>query len=186
MPSRYIYITLLLLLLKPSQVYCQSKDNYSSSSLLSSGKWIKIAVVKDGVYRIDFNKLKQTGLANPSEPRIYGNNQGQLSFYNDGSSDDDLKEISIHKVTGSDGILGEGDYILFYAEATGRWRFKTQDKTWSFIRHNYSDTAFYFITSSATEGKIIGQQPEPQGPKMPSRRKSTSWHGRLAGSWHAT
>lgn len=161
MPIRYIYITFLFLLFKGLCVYGQAKDNYSSSSVLSNGQWLKIAVVKEGIYRIDYNKLKQIGLTNPSEPKIYGNNQGQLSYYNNGNAPDDLTEIAFHKVAGTDGVLGEGDYILFYAEATGKWKFNNQNKSWSFSRHNYSDTAFYFITSSALEGKIVQQQQEP-------------------------
>ena len=77
----------------------------------------------DGIYRIDYSKLKQLGLENPSNPRIYGNNFGQLSYYNDDPKPDDLKELSIFMNTGSDGIFNEGDYLLFYAKSTGKWIF---------------------------------------------------------------
>ena len=130
-------------------------ESYSSSSVLSSGKWYKIAVTEDNIYRIDFSRLKQLGLDYPSNPRIFGNNQGQLSYFNDGSGPDDLKEIAIYTYTGSDGIFNEGDYLLFYGKGTNRWIYDNSTGDFNYLRHNYSDTAFYFITSGPLQGKRI-------------------------------
>ena len=55
-----------------------AKDSLFISSVLSSGEWFRIAVTADGIYRIDYSKLKQLGLADPSNPRIFCNNSGQL------------------------------------------------------------------------------------------------------------
>ena len=136
-------------------------ENYSSSSVLSSGKWFKIAVTKDGIYRIDYQKLKQLGLENPSNPRIFGNNCGQLSYFNDGSNPDDLKEIAIYLNNGSDGIFNEGDYLLFYCKGTHRWIYDDINNDFIYLRHNYSDTAFYFLTSSGSPGKRIWTGKDP-------------------------
>lgn len=137
------------------------KDNYSLASKLSSGKWFKIAVTSDGIYRIDFSKLKQLGLEYPSNPRIFGNNSGQLSYYNDGSAPDDLNEIAIMTNTGPDGIFNEGDYLLFFAHGTGRWIFDKVKQKYNYQTHNYSDTAFYFLTSGSLPGKKIITANEP-------------------------
>ena len=88
-------------------------EDYSSSSVLSSGKWFKIAVTEDGIYRIDYSRLKQLGLEYPSNPMIFGNNNGQLSYYNDGPHADDLREIAIYAETGTDGVFNEGDFSCF-------------------------------------------------------------------------
>jgi hypothetical protein len=80
---RIFQISVSLLLLSADLFAQNSKDSYSSSSILSQGLWFKIAVTSDGIYRIDYSKLKQLGLENPSNPRIFGNNTGQLSYYND-------------------------------------------------------------------------------------------------------
>jgi hypothetical protein len=113
--------TFYLLLLSVNLNAQKAKDIYSSSSVLSSGDWFRIAVTSDGIYRIDYSKLKQLGLANPSNPRIFCNNWGQLSYYNNAPKPDDLKEMSIYTSTGVDGIFNEGDYLLFYGKSTGRW-----------------------------------------------------------------
>ncbi|HEX2921356.1 MAG TPA: type IX secretion system sortase PorU [Bacteroidales bacterium] len=131
-----------------------SVEDYSQSSVLSSGKWFKIAVTYDGVYRIDYSQLVLAGLDDPSSPKIYSNNKGQLSYYNDGTAPDDLAEIAVFRNTGTDGVLNGGDYILFYGQGTQRWTYEASTGEYSFNRHNYSDTAYYFITSGSA-----GKQP---------------------------
>jgi hypothetical protein len=163
--KRIFQILPIYLLLLSANLYSQnSKDSYSPSSVLSSGLWFRIAVTADGIYRIDYSKLKQLGLENPSNPRIFGNNYGQLSYYNDAPKPDDLKELSILVVTGNDGIFNEGDYLLFYAQTTGRWNYNQNTSEYDFQHHNYSDTAFYFITSGPSPGKKIPFVSEPAQP----------------------
>jgi hypothetical protein len=156
--------TFYLLLLSVNLNAQKAKDIYSSSSVLSSGDWFRIAVTSDGIYRIDYSKLKQLGLANPSNPRIFCNNWGQLSYYNNAPKPDDLKEMSIYTSTGVDGIFNEGDYLLFYGKSTGRWVYDEASKDYDYLRHNYSDTAYYFITSGSIPGKRVKFAAEPSQP----------------------
>jgi len=149
-----------------------AKENYTSSSVLSSGEWYKIAVTTDGIYRIDYSKLKQLGLVYPSNPKIFSNNSGQLSYYNSDPKPDDLRELSIYLYTGSDGIFNEGDYLLFFGKGTHRWRYNEASKSYDFIRHNYSDTAFYFLTSGASPGKRVATLTEPSQPANYSSTES--------------
>ncbi len=150
------------LLILPYSLYSQvAKDSYSSGSVLATGKWFRIAVTKDGIYRIDYSKLKQIGLDNPSNPKIFGNNKGQLSYYNNDPKPDDLKELSVFLSTGSDGIFNEGDYLLFFGQGTDRWIYNKDTKEYDFLHHNYSDTAFYFLTSGTSPGKRVTIEAEP-------------------------
>jgi hypothetical protein len=152
---RFFKILPFYLLLLPVNLNAQkAKDSYSSSSVLSSGEWFRIAITTDGVYRIDYSKLKQLGLANPSNPRIFCNNFGQLSYNNNAPKPDDLKELSIF-ISGSDTILNEGEYLLFFGKGTSRWIYNDTTGEYDFLRHNYSDTAFYFITSDSPPGKRV-------------------------------
>jgi hypothetical protein len=146
-----------------AQIHAGISSDGFSSSVLSEGIWFKVAVTADGVYRLDFSSLKQKGLENPSDPHIFCNNSGQLSYYNDGTATDDLREISIFTSTGSDGIFNEGDYLLFYGKGTHRWIYAKGE--YSYLRHNYSDTAFYFVTSGVPGGKRILPAPTPAAPE---------------------
>jgi hypothetical protein len=169
---RLIQISVFLLLLSSALFAQNSKDSYSTTSRLSSGTWFRIAVTTDGIYRIDYSKLKQLGLEYPSNPKVFGNNFGQLSYYNDAPKPDDLKELSILTVSGSDGIFNEGDYLLFYAQGTDRWKYNTATRLYDHIQHNYSDTAFYFLTSGSSPGKRISTVEEPSQPASYSSSES--------------
>ena len=140
-----ILLTSILLL----GVHHMAAEGYATASVLGSGQWIKIGVTEAGVYRLDYSRIRAMGIADPASAVLYGNNRGQLSFYNDGSAPDDLRKIAVHMETGSDGIFNEGDYLLFYAEGTHRWVFDGPETTYRFVRHFYSDTAWYFLTSQS-------------------------------------
>lgn len=167
-------IFLIGFLLAPFSLYSQKgqEEIYSANSVLSSGKWFRIAVTYDGVYRIDYSKLRQLGLENPSNPKIFCYNSGQLSYYNDSPKPDDLKELTIFTSAGADGIFNEGDYLLFYGKSTHRWIYNGSTKKYDYLRHNYSDTAFYFITSDDIPGKRISLNQEPSQPANYSSAES--------------
>lgn len=162
--KRFLQVLIFSVLILSAQdvLSLLAAESYSSSSVLASGQWFKIAVINEGIYRIDYSKLKQLGLTYPSNPRIYGNNFGQLSYYNDDLKPDDLKEISVLLVKGDDGIFNEGDYLLFYGMGTHRWKYNSSKNDYDFIRHNYSDTAYFFLTSAPDAGKIITNAPDVQ------------------------
>ena len=150
-------------------------QDYASSSVLSKGKWAKIAVTEAGIYRLDYSKIREMGIANPATVVLYGNNTGQLSFYNDGSAPDDLRKIAVNVVKGSDGIFNEGDYMFFYAEGTHRWKYQRESGNYEFLRHCYSDTAWYFLTS------------EPAGPlQVMTEAAPSQLHNRLSAATDVT
>ena len=137
----------------------KGKESFASTSVLSGGKWFKIAVLSNGVYRIDYSKLQELGLENPSDPKIFASNFGQLSYYNDDPKPDDLEQVAIWIETGSDGIFNSGDYLLFYGQGTGRWKFDRSTGQYDYRKHYYSDTAFYFLTSGKGINKKITSLP---------------------------
>ena len=150
-------------------------QDYASSSVLSKGKWAKIAVTEEGIYRLEYSKIREMGIATPTTAVLYGNNTGQLSFYNDGSAPDDLRKIAVNIVKGSDGIFNEGDYMLFYAEGTHRWKYHRATGNYEFLRHCYSDTAWYFLTS------------EPAGPiQVMAEAAPAQLHNRLSAATDVT
>jgi hypothetical protein len=135
--------------------YMAAGQDFARESLLRTGLWKKIKVTEEGIYRISWSKLAELGFADPSAVRIYGNNQGQLSYYNDDPRPDDLIEVALKKELGQDGIFNDGDYIYFYAQGTHRWKYNNLTGKYSFSRHNYSDTAVYFLTEMPGSAKSI-------------------------------
>ncbi|MCU0455589.1 MAG: type IX secretion system sortase PorU [Bacteroidales bacterium] len=171
--ARFFKIYSLLFIIVSGSLSAQkATGSYASSSLLADGRWYRIAIVRDGIYRIDYSRLRDLGLQDPSDPRIFANNQGQLSFYNSDPSPDDLKEVAIFLEKGSDGIFNTGDYILFYAQGTSRWKFNPAASVFEHVRHNYSDTAFYFLTSGKGTGSRIINSASPTAPATYSSSES--------------
>lgn len=168
MKIKILIIEILLLL----TVVTASSQNYASSSLLADGVWFKLAVTAEGVYRLDYSQLKEMGFTDPSAVALYGNNQGQLSFYNDGTAPDDLRRIRVSFETGADGTFNEGDYLLFYAEGTHRRIYDPLSDNYRFLRHHYSDTAWYFITARSEEAFVMQEAERPGEP--PTRLSSSA------------
>jgi hypothetical protein len=160
-PLIIFHLILTVLAIQNASVY--GNRNNGETSLLASGQWFKVGVTRTGVYRIDYSKLKQIGLENPQNPRIYSNNNGQLSYYNGPSIPRGFEEIPAWYSKGADGIFNEGDYLLFYASGTHRFIYNYATDNYDFSRHNYSDTAFYFITSATTSGKSMENVIQPAG-----------------------
>ncbi len=156
-------------------LYAAGQD-YAHSSLLKQGRWIRLAVTEAGIYRLDFSQIRDMGITDPSSAVLYGNNTGQLSFYNDGSAPDDLKKIAYKTETGSDGIFNDGDYLLFYAEGTHRWIYDRSSDNYKYRRHFYSDTAWYFITSMPGGAAHVANEPAPSQPhNMVSSSGDVMW-----------
>ncbi len=162
---RVLKILLLLPLLNLGEIMAQGRGEvFTPSSVLASGNWFRIGVTTEGVCRIDYSRLAQLGIDNPSSPAIYGNNHGQLSYFNNDPKPDDLREIAIYMEKGSDGVFNQGDYLLFYAKGTHRWIYDESSGEYDYLRHNYSDTAWYFITSKPEQGRLITEAEVPDEP----------------------
>ena len=128
----------------------------SQSSVLQSGSWYKLGIPTRGVYRISFDEYKNMGLPtniDPAKIRIYGNAGGMLPQANNASRPEDLQEISIHIVGGSDGVFDRGDYILFFAEGPAKIFYDQSREIFSYQNNLYSNANYYFITASTEVGK---------------------------------
>jgi len=167
MKAKSFFVTLTFLIASVTS----ASTGYVSTSVLSNGKWVKFGVTEAGIYRLDYSQIRDMGFDNPANAALYGNNTGQLSFRNDGTSPDDLRKIAIMRETGSDGIFNDGDYLLFYAEGTHRWKWDSNEGRYVFARHHYSDTSWYFITSEP--GGIMLMTTETP-PSLPHNRESSA------------
>jgi hypothetical protein len=131
-----------------------SKD-FASSSVLKegSGFWFKIAVTKDGIYKIDKVFLEACGIntsnLNPNHINIYGNGEGVLPEKNSTPRIDDLAKNSIYVHGDSDGVFNDADYILFYGWGPHRWQ-PNNANNFTRIQHLYSENSYYFINIDAT------------------------------------
>ena len=157
---RSIIAVVITILLPVTLLSQKGSDDYAQNSLLATGKWHTIKTTTEGVYKITYADLKELGFSDPSVVRLFGNNWGQLSYFNSAPFPDDLREIAIDFNKGVDGIFNEGDYLLFYSTSTHRWKYDKLSDRYQFTRHHYSDTSVYFITAMAGEPLSVATAPQ--------------------------
>ena len=137
------------------------KNNYTYAehSVLSEGDVYKIALAKDGVYKIDRSFLEGLGISlsglDPNTINIYGNGGALIPEKNFVDKADDLVKNAIHIQGESDGVFNANDYILFYGKGSDKWTLAQDDgigrKRWFHTKHYYSDSAYYFIKINDTD-----------------------------------
>lgn len=133
-------------------VLCQLvvAQNYPTQSVLSSGTWHKMAVEREGVYRVGVEQLPSLVGAAVRNVAVYGQTGGMLGETNQVSDINDLKPIPIWVSDANDnGVFDAGDYLLFYAEEASVWRYDAQKERFAYQRHAYANENCYFLTTNA-------------------------------------
>ena len=137
-------------------------QKFANNSVLSSGDWYKFGITKDAVYKISYSMLESFGLTpsaiDPRTIRIHGNGGGMLPEKNSIQRYDDLVENAILVVGENDGSFDPEDYILFYGKGPHPWKFNSTLGRFEHENNLYSDTAYYFLTFSGSNGKRITNQ----------------------------
>jgi hypothetical protein len=135
----------------------------SGSSVLSAGTWYKIKIPHSGIYKLTYDDIKSMGFTDPSAVRIFGNGGAMLPLMNGVPRYDDLLENPVYMSQGESGTFGPGDYILFYARGPVTWTYNPVSGMFEHTIHQYSDAAFYFVTTDAGVGKKITAAPVVAG-----------------------
>ncbi|PMB29350.1 hypothetical protein CEN47_13140 [Fischerella thermalis CCMEE 5319] len=140
---------------------------FKSSSVLSSGRWIKVRVERDGIYKLTPQYLASNGIQGEiriNEIAVYGNAEGLLPEVAGARKTDDLIENAVLAVDANgDGIFNGNDYILFFARNAHRWEFNTTTGTFQHVHHWYADKGVYFIRLDQPGALRITQRPEATG-----------------------
>lgn len=129
---------------------------FTSNSVLATGRWLKIAVVNSGVYRIVPEQLAAAGW-NPTQidPRrlaLFGNGGMMLPERNNSFRYDDLVENPVVVTGESDGSFDAGDALYFYGQATTAWSYNQMSIRYDHRINFYSDTTYYFLTELGRPG----------------------------------
>ncbi len=141
---------------------------YTYTSALSNGNAYKFGVAKSGVYKLDYNYLKnELGISDldnidPRTLRLYGNGGEMLAERTDDPRPDDLTENAIRVVGEQDGKFDAADYILFYATGPSPWKYRPDPKNpeISIQTNLYDNHAWYFIKTGDGPGLRVTEQPD--------------------------
>lgn len=129
---------------------------YASSSLLASGKWVKVRVAETGVYKLTYAALKQMGFSDPSKVSVHGYGGQMLSENFSTTYIDDLPSTAVFR--GS-------DYLLFYGRGPVTWNYTASTGLFSHVNNPYSSYGYYFLTDS-TETRDVPTVAQTEGASL--------------------
>ena len=124
----------------------KAANNYASNSVLSSGKWVKIRIENDGVYRIPYSKLRDWGFNNPAAVRVFGNGGSMLPKANRDERFDDLRE---------NGTWHDGESVYFYGKGTVKWTYDENKNMWVHQLNDFGNYSYYFLSEDAGVGESV-------------------------------
>lgn len=133
-------------------------SRYAESSVLSDGKWVKLRVTENAVYKLTYDDIKKMGFNDPAKIKIYGYGGWILDEDFSKSYTDDLPEVSVFLNKGSDGTFNSGDYLLFYGRGTVKWAYNSSRDVFEHENNPYSTYGSYFITESDSGPKEMKTQ----------------------------
>ena len=119
-------------------LFCISNSVFAQTdSKLSTGKWIKIGITQNGIYKIDAswldkNKIDRASL-NPKQVSLYSTNAGTLPQDLKISRPQDLEEIPIYFEGEQDNKWDASDFFIFWGNSPHKIIFDFQKK--SLTRH---------------------------------------------------
>ena len=127
-----------------------------TASVLSEGGWHQVAVVQDGVYRLDRSFLEQHGIITSADSlsglHVYGNGNGMLPQANDAPVAPDLRELAVW-------ISPSDDFLLFYGQGPDRVYYDTHQEAYRVEKHLYDTANYYFLTHNEQPGRPISTRP---------------------------
>ncbi len=150
-----ISLCALYALLIPQHLIAQA-----STSVLSEGKFYKVAVTGQGIYKLDASFLSNTAGINLSQTAasqitLWTNGGGMLPQKTTAPRIDDLREVAMYGIGTADGKVDAGDYFLFYAEGPDQWAYSDTEGRFRKTKNIYDTRNYYFICVSNREATAI-------------------------------
>ena len=121
-------------------------ERYAAHSKLQSGRWVKISITQDGMYRLTRSTLKNMGFSNPAKVRLYGYGghlQNEVLFKD--AEYDDMVEVPLY-------YSQKLDAWLFWGNGLLHWNGDTR------VVNFYANEACYFLTEEAEDAERIGTE----------------------------
>ena len=165
---RNIFLLILSATVAPSAMNAFTLDSYAPSSVLSTGRWVKISVEESGPHFISTSSLRSWGFSDPSKVRVFGYGGARIPDQLSQSSYVDDLPLVKSELTASG--------LVFYAQGPGVWTRERND-LFNHSLNPYTTKGYYYLTDSQTE---IDNTIPTEG-SAPSVTPATTFIERL---WH--
>ena len=131
----------------------------TAQSVLENGKWYKLQLEKDGIYKLSYQDFVDMGFdvnnLNPQNIQLYGNVEGVLPEANSQVVPFSLQENAIQVIDGNDDSFDSDDYIIFYGHGPDTWEFDRAFQNFHYQSHPYADYNYYYVGISDQQGKRV-------------------------------
>lgn len=113
---------------------------YAHSSALAEGRWVKVRVADDGIYKLTYDQLRAMGFADPAKVSVHGYGGYILDEdFSHGGYVDDLPATPVYR---------GADYILFYGRGPIKWTYDRKAGTFTHEVNPYATHGYYFVTDA--------------------------------------
>lgn len=118
-------------------------STYAESSVLASGRWVKVSISESGLYSLSRSTLNKWGFSDPSKVRIYGYGAKTIAdALTKANFVDDLPIVQSE--------LTDDGTVVFYGVGPETWS-ETISNRYSSKNNIYTNKGYYFITESDAE-----------------------------------
>ncbi len=126
--------------------------DFATSSLLASGKWVKVKVSREGMQQISYDQLRQWGFSDPSRVAVFG----QPGVY---YTDNDFSDEQVDDLVQTPVMHTSDGRVLFYGVADrmltpGTYSTDADEMIPDRRINIYAGYSTYFITDSQTPVQI--------------------------------
>ena len=136
------------LMRRTARAASEAGQRYAAHSVLAEGKWVKIGIETDGIYRLTRQALQKMGFRSPENVHLYGyGGHRQDELINADVDYDDLEEVPLYYSSGQDAWLFWGNGLL-------HWNGNTR------VTNHYARTACYFLTETNSSSEIRTEHAE--------------------------
>ena len=111
----------------------------ASYAPLREGHWVRLSVTRTGVHKVTFAALREAGIDNPAEVRLFGRGGAMLSEV--------LEDNSLQLTPVPTYVADEAVY--FYATGTTEWIPEVSQQTFRHQQSIYSNKGYYLATDRA-------------------------------------
>ena len=142
-----ILVVLMFCVIQSAYGMLNDGNRYAAKSKLNEGKWVKIKVEENAIYKLTYSDIEKMGL-NPAKTRIFGYGGWIVDEDFRKPYVDDLPEVACW-TSGTGDELKSGEYLLFYGRGVVKWSYNGRE----YVHENnpYSTYGAYFLTD-AMEG----------------------------------
>jgi hypothetical protein len=130
---------------------------WKTSSVLKSGKWVKIKTTGKGIYRITYDKLKTWGFTSPEAVNVYGNSGYKIAESLDDIPVDDLVKNRTWRGKDNSGK----DCLFFFSTGTISWEWDASSGIFSHSNSPYSFDTYYFLSDEGNAAYNVEMQNSP-------------------------